>query len=100
MNKVFKSRKIWLLILITLSIAYSYSYSQKIYKKVVVKRNKPMSVQELGIVADLDSARNQKGQPVILESGIYILTSFKNTTMSVKNIKNLDLGIITLDIKK
>lgn len=86
----------------TLFLLINYLIAEPVMIHVDVKRDQPMTLQQLGIVADLSTARDEQGKSVTLEEGDYLLASFKRTTISVAQVN--DKGepskkIITLDLK-
>lgn len=62
-------------------------------------RGSAISLEELATIADLSSARDEKGNPVTLEEGSYQVGSFKRTTISVVPNSGKADDVITLNLK-
>ena len=69
-------------------------------KTVEVVRGKPITIDDLGAIADLSTARDQKGNPVTLDFDTYEIGSFSKTTITIVPPNGKPEDVITLDINK
>lgn len=68
-------------------------------RTIEVIRGKTISADDLSQIADVASARNQKGGTVSLEADEYEIGSFTNTTITVVPPGGGPDDVITLDLK-
>lgn len=67
--------------------------------RVLVTREKPMSLKQLSAIADISSARDQEGHSVSLTEENYRVASFSRTTISIVLPEGGSLDeVITLDL--
>jgi hypothetical protein len=62
-------------------------------------RGKSVTLNELSSVADISTARNQKGKPVTLEDVNYTVASFTRATITIEPPNGTPADVITLDLK-
>lgn len=70
------------------------------FHTISVVRGKPIKLSEISAIADVSSARDQKGNPVELEGDEYIVGSFTRTTLTIVPPEGKPQDVITLDLKK
>lgn len=67
---------------------------------ISVVRGQPIKVSDIEAIADISSARDQKGNPVTLEGDTYTIGSFTRTTLTVVPPDGKPEDVITLDLIK
>ncbi|QRN04670.1 hypothetical protein GH742_12780 [Legionella sp. MW5194] len=68
-------------------------------RTIEVIRGRTISASDLSQIADVASARNQKGGSVSLDANEYEIGSFTNTTITVVPPGGGPADVITLDLK-
>jgi len=63
-----------------------------------IKRGQSITQNELSAMADLSSARNEKGDSVVLNDNSYEVGSFTRTTISIVPPSGKAADVITLDL--
>lgn len=103
-NVTMMSKKIWISLLLSsllscAAVAEESTVEPSEGTVIQFTRGKSVTVDELSSVADIASARNQKGNPVTLEEEHYTVASFTRTTITIEPPNGSPSDVITLDLK-
>ncbi|KTD57815.1 hypothetical protein [Legionella shakespearei] len=98
------SKKIWVTLLLSSLLSFAAVAEESNVEPsegqiIQFTRGKSVTLNELSSVADLSTARNQKGNPVTLEDVNYTVASFTRTTITIEPPNGSTADVITLDLK-
>lgn len=69
-------------------------------KTISVIRGQPIKLSDLSAIADMSSARDQKGNPAEVDEDVYTIGSFTRTTITIVPQDGKPEDVITLDLLK
>lgn len=69
-------------------------------RTIEAKRGNAISLNDLALIADTASARDEQGNPVTLKDDSYVIGAYSSSTISISPPGSPASALITLDLKK